>query len=460
LKNIDLFGSDSSVDKPASGKSTTHTSTETKQTDVPFESVPLAERMRPDSFAELHGQDHIFGEGKPLRRMIEEDRYGSLIVWGPPGSGKTTLAGIAAKTSGRVFKTLSAVESGIKELKESVKEARYNQSGGKKTVLFIDEIHRYNKTQQDALLPHVESGLLTLIGATTENPSFGVIPALRSRCTVVELKPLADDQVEAIIKNAVEDSKKGFGGKKLSVSDDVIGRIGLASGGDARVALQILEGCEKSAVDGVIDAELVEEISQKAFLLYDKAGQAHYDHASAFQKSLRGSDPDAAIYWLARMLTAGEDPRYIARRLIVTASEDVGNADPTALILAMSALDAVEKIGLPEGRIPLAQATIYVALAPKSNSAYKAINSAMERVAEDGSSPQIPFHLRDAAYKRASSDKGKSAGYDYPHGHPDHWVDQQYLPDNLIGEAFYTPSTEGREAKLAERLREIKKRRG
>lgn len=450
MKNIDLFGNETSEN--SSGKS--------NQSNVPLADIPLAERMRPESFSEFHGQNHIFGEGKPLRRMIEEDRYGSLIVWGPPGSGKTTLARIAAKTSGRIFKTLSAVESGVKELKESVKEARYNQSGGKKTVLFIDEIHRYNKTQQDALLPHVESGLLTLIGATTENPSFGVIPALRSRCTVVELKPLAGGEIESIIRQAIEDTKRGLGDKKLSVSEDVIGRIGLASGGDARVALQILEGCEKSAVGPEIGQELVEEVSQQAFLLYDKAGQAHYDHASAFQKSLRGSDPDAAIYWLAKMLSAGEDPRYIARRLIVTASEDVGNADPTALILAMSALDAVEKIGLPEGRIPLAQAVIYVALAPKSNAAYNAIDAAMERVATGGSSPQIPFHLRDAAYKKASSDSIKGESYKYPHDYPDHWVDQQYLPDDFKGETFYTPSENGREAKLAERLRDIKKRRG
>jgi putative ATPase len=416
--------------------------------------------MRPVSFSEFHGQDHILGEGKPLRKMFEGDRYGSLIVWGPPGSGKTTLARIAAITSGRIFKTLSAVESGVKELKESVKEAKYNQSGGKKTVLFIDEIHRYNKTQQDALLPHVESGLLTLIGATTENPSFGVIPALRSRCMVVELKPLAGEEIEAIIRRAVIDPKRGYGEKKLSVSAEVIGQIALASGGDARTALQILEGCEKSSTGGLIGAELVEEVSQKASLLYDKAGQSHYDHASAFQKSLRGSDPDAAIYWLAKMLSSGEDPRYIARRLIITASEDVGNADPTALILAVSALEAVERIGLPEGRIPLAQAVIYVALAPKSNSAYIAIDAAMERVKEAGSSPQIPFHLRDAAYKKASSDRNKGKGYEYPHDHPNHWVDQQYLPDDFKGETFYTPSENGREAKLAERLKEIKKRRG
>lgn len=419
--------------------------------------APLADRIRPGSFNKFVGQENVLGKGKPLRKLIEEDRFGSLILWGPPGIGKTTIARIACNLTGRLFHSLSAVESGIKELKEAVKAARYHADGGKKFVLFIDEIHRYNKTQQDALLPHVESGLVTLIGTTTENPSFGVIPALRSRCRVVELSPLSHDEIKRILQLALTDAANGLGDKGVSASADVMEKIALFAAGDARVALSLLEECSLAAGADAVDAKLVEEISQKANLLYDKAGQAHYDHASAFQKSMRGSDPDAAVYWMGRMLEAGEDPRFIARRLIVTAAEDVGNADPAALILAVAAAQAVEKIGLPEGRIPLAQAVLYVAAAPKSNAAKNAIDDALAHIRKTGSAPRVPNHLRDTSYKDAKK-MGHGAGYRYPHDHEDNFVEQSYLPDELKNLKFYTPSKHGREATLAQRLKEIKNR--
>ncbi|MBI3794131.1 MAG: replication-associated recombination protein A [Nitrospinae bacterium] len=417
---------------------------------------PLADRMRPASFDKFIGQTHVVGPGKPLRKLIEEDRFGSMIFWGPPGTGKTTLARISANVSGRAFIRLSAVETGVKELKDAIAGAKYNASNGKKTVLFIDELHRYNKTQQDQLLPHVETGLVTLVGATTENPSFGVIPALRSRCTVVELKPLSHDEICAIVAQAAEDVKNGLGGKIQIASNEVFTQIALFASGDARVALGLLEACHQADDGGGVTKELVEKISQKASLLYDRAGQSHYDHASAFQKSLRGSDPDAAIYWMARMLEAGEDPRFIARRLMVTAAEDVGNADPTAFILAVSAANAVEKLGLPEGRIPLAQAVLYVACAPKSNSAVVAVDAALEYVRQSGGPQQPPAHLRDSSYSDAKK-MGHGKGYKYPHDFPDHWVQQSYLPDGMEGIKFYTPSKNGREATFEQKLREIKK---
>ena len=419
---------------------------------------PLADRMRPKTLDRFVGQSHVVGSGKPLRKLIEQDRFGALLLWGPPGTGKTTLARLAANVSGRLFISLSAVETGVKELKETVSAAKYNAANGKKTVLFIDEIHRYNKTQQDQLLPHVESGLITLIGATTENPSFSIIPALRSRCTIVELKPLSFDEVAGIIKTALEDAENGLGAGKVEIGDGVIAQIALHAAGDARVALSLLEACHTAAQEEEITAKLVEEISQRARLLYDKAGQSHYDHASAFQKSLRGSDPDAAVYWMARMLEAGEDPRFIARRLIITAAEDVGNADPTALILAVAAAEAVEKIGLPEGRIPLAQAVLYVACAPKSNSSVMAVDAAIAHLQQSGTAPQVPNHLRDTSYKDAKK-TGHGKGYKYPHDYPNHWVPQGYLPEGMEDAKFYGPSPNGREAAFEERLKDIKGKR-
>ncbi len=442
-KNQDLFGGAEEESQPLPPANVTDT-------------VPLAERMRPGGFDGFIGQAHVVGKGKPLRRLIEEDRFGPLLLWGPPGTGKTTLARIASKVSGRLFVSLSAVESGVKELKEAVAAARYNAANGKKTILFVDEIHRYNKTQQDQLLPHVESGLITLIGATTENPAFGVIPALRSRCTIVELRPLMPDDVGQIVRRALaaEEALHDF-----TVGDEVVAQMAQLGGGDARQTLNILEACAKIAEGGTITPALVAEVSQRALLRYDKMGDAHFDHASAFQKSLRGSDPDAAIYWMARMIEAGEDPRFIARRLIVTAAEDVGNADPTALILAVAAAEAVEKIGLPEGRIPLAQAALYVACAPKSNSAITAIDAASAHLAAHGTGPQVPQHLRDTHYSD-SKKWGYGKGYQYPHGHPHHWVAQSYLPEGMESIRFYTPSPHGREAAFEERLKEIKKKEG
>ncbi len=443
-RNQSLFGGDADAPAPPAAQ----------PEPAPPPGRPLADRMRPAGFDGFVGQTHIVGPGKPLRRLIEEDRFGPLLFWGPPGTGKTTLARIASGVSGRIFVSLSAVESGVKELKEAVAAARYHAANGKKTVLFIDEIHRYNKTQQDQLLPHVESGLITLIGATTENPSFGVIPALRSRCTILELKTLSLDEVAALVRRAADSGEAGLA---APLDPAVAEQMALASGGDARQALNILEACAKAAGGAPVTAALAAEVSQRALLRYDKMGQEHYDHASAFQKSLRGSDPDAAIYWMARMLEAGEDPRFIARRLVVTAAEDVGNADPTALILAMAAVDAVERLGLPEGRIPLAQAVLYVACAPKSNSAVTAIDAAAAHLAAQGSLPQVPDHLRDASYSSAKK-WGHGKGYQYPHDHPHHWVKQSYLPEGMEGVRFYRPSPHGREAAFEERLKEIKKK--
>ncbi|MBI5177871.1 MAG: replication-associated recombination protein A [Nitrospinae bacterium] len=411
--------------------------------------------MRPKTFARFVGQAHAVGKGKPLRKLIEEDRFGSLLLWGPPGTGKTTIARLAANVSGRMFVQLSAVESGVKELKEAISGAKYHSANGKKTVLFIDELHRYNKTQQDQLLPHVESGLVTLIGATTENPAFGIIPALRSRCTIVELKPLSLDEVVQIVKMAAEDAEHGLGKWDVTIGEEATQQIAHLSAGDGRVALGLLEACALAIGSGTIDKTLVEQISQKAALLYDRDGQAHYDHASAFQKSLRGSDPDAALYWMARMIEAGEDPRFIARRLIVTSAEDVGNADPTALILAVAAAEAVEKIGLPEGRIPLAQAVLYVACAPKSNATVTAVDAALGHLRESGTAPQVPAHLRDTSYSDAKK-WGHGKGYKYPHDFPGHWVRQSYLPEEMENVKFYSPSPHGREAVFEERLKDLK----
>ena len=413
--------------------------------------------MRPKGFERFVGQEQTLGAGKPLRKLIEEDRFGSMILWGPPGSGKTTLARIACNLSGRVFHSLSAVESGVKELKESVKAARFHADSGRKFVLFIDELHRYNKTQQDALLPHVESGLVTLIGTTTENPSFGVIPALRSRCRVVELRRLSLDEIKKIISSSISDAENGLGGSGIAIDENVIEKISLFAAGDARMALTLLEECALAADGNAVDEKLVEEICQKANLLYDRAGQEHYDHASAFQKSLRGSDPDAAVYWMGRMLEAGEDPRFIARRLIVTAAEDVGNADPTALILAVAAAEAVDRIGLPEGRIPLSQAVLYVASAPKSNAAKNGVDNVLSHLREKGTAPGVPNHLRDTSYGGAKK-MGHGKGYRYAHDYEDHYVEQGYLPDEIKDMKFYAPSPHGREAALAQRLKEIKER--
>jgi putative ATPase len=417
---------------------------------------PLADRMRPDRLARYAGQRHLLAEGKPLRALIDKGGIPSLIFWGPPGSGKTTLARIVARETGSTFIEVSAVAAGVKELREAVDRAKRQWTAHRRrTVLFIDEVHRFSKVQQDAILPHVESGLLTIIGSTTENPAFEVIPALRSRCRIFRLYGLSFDEVVGVLTAALADDERGMGGR-VPVADGVLERIAELSGGDARAALNLLEAGGAAAGDGAVTTELVEELSRDSAILYDKQGQEHYDHASAFQKSLRGSDPDAAVYWLAKMLAGGEDPRFVARRLIVTASEDVGLADPTALLVAMAAAEAVDRLGMPECRIPLAHATLHVATAPKSDSAIGAIDKAMSAIAKEGRSFPVPSNLKDAHYKDAKG-YGFGVGYRSPHNYPGHWVAQNYLPDELAGARFYEPGDMGRERAVKEWL---DKRRG
>ncbi len=417
---------------------------------------PLAERMRPTSFEEFIGQEGIVSEGKPLRLLIESGKISSMIFWGPPGTGKTTLARLIAGVKGFAFTEVSAVTSGVKELREAIEQARLAwKINGSRTILFIDEVHRFSKVQQDAILPHVEKGEIVVIGSTTENPAFEVIPALRSRCGIYRLSPLSYDAVVAIVKKALSDSEKGLGEQDIKISDAALERVASQSGGDARVALNLLEAATHAAGVEKIEAKLIDDLAKDSSIMYDKLGQEHFDHASAFQKSLRGSDPDAAIYWLAKMLEGGEDPRFIARRLIVTASEDVGLADPAALMIAIAAAEAIDRIGLPEGRIPLAHATLHIATAPKSNSAYMAIDKAVKAV-KSGESYSPPNHLKDTHYKDAKQ-FGFGEGYKYPHGYPDHYVEQEYLPEELAGRKYYEPSDQGREANIKERMGKLKK---
>jgi len=408
--------------------------------------TPLAELMRPQTLGDVLGQEKVLGPGTPLRNLAENQQLVPLIFWGVPGIGKTTLARILAQNSDANFIELSAVNSGIKELREAMNEAHEAlRLSAKKTVVFIDEIHRYSKTQQDAILPYVENGTIVLMGATTENPSFQVAPALLSRLLVVRLEPLQRENVKTLIKKGVQFLGRTQG--KLSISLEGIGFIADYANGDARSALNLLETAYKCAPQSslenqesqthekirVIELELLEGLAQQNRLNYDQHGDEHYDHASAYQKSMRGSDADAAIYWLAKMIAGGEDPRFIARRLIVTASEDVGLADPQALQIALAAADAVERLGLPEGRIPLAQATIYVAKAPKNNAAICAVDEALQDILKNGHSYSPPTHLKDSHYKDAKS-YGFGVGYLYSHEHPD--VKQDFLPPELIGRKY------------------------
>lgn len=412
-----------------------------QKTDTLNKNAPLAQRMRPQNLDEILGQDHIIGPGKLLRRAIETDKLSSLIFYGSPGCGKTTIATVIANVTDKFYASLNAVTDGVAELRKITSKAEENLSMyGKQTILFIDEIHRFNKGQQDALLPWVEKGLIVLIGATTQNPYFSLNPALLSRSMIFELKPLSKADIAVLIDRSCKDLKRGFGAYKLDVTAEAIAHLCNCSQGDARVALNGLELAVLSSKPNengvrVIDLSVVEESIQRPRVVYDNTGDEHYDIVSAFIKSMRGSDPDAAIYYLARMLDAGEDPLFIARRIIVHAAEDVGLADPQALQVAQSAAAALQFIGMPEGRIVLAEAALYVAKAPKSNSVITAIDNALVAV-QSGKIGAVPNHLKDAHYAGAQK-LGHGIGYQYPHDYPSGWVAQQYLPDNLAGEKFY-----------------------
>jgi len=428
--------------------------------------APLADRMRPESLEEFVGQRHILGEGSVLRKAIQGDKIQSLIFWGPPGTGKTTLAHIIARATGAHFISFSAVLSGIKEIKEVIAEAtRMKELYNRKTILFVDEIHRFNKAQQDAFLPHVERGNIILIGATTENPSFEVISALLSRTKVYTLNPLSEEELKIIIHRAITNKEKGLGNLNVELEKDALDFIAQMANGDARVALSTLEFAVLTTPPDKdnkrkISLKIAQETMQKKALVYDKGGEEHYNIISAFHKSLRGSDPDAALYWLGRMLAGGEDPLYIARRMVRFASEDVGNADPLALQVAIAAKEAYHFLGSPEGELALAQAAIYLATAPKSNAVYKAFNLVQEDIQKTQALP-VPLHIRNAP-TQLMKDLGYGKDYKYPHDFPDHLVDQSYLPENLQGRKYYQPTEFGFEREIKKRLEwwEKKKRKG
>ncbi|MBS1250424.1 MAG: Replication-associated recombination protein A [Chloroflexi bacterium] len=418
--------------------------------------APLAARMRPRSLGEFVGQEHIVGEGRLLYRAIQADRlFSSIILWGPPGTGKTTLAQVIAHHTDSHFTTLSAVMSGKADLRQVLKEARNRRKMYQiRTILFVDEVHRWNKAQQDGLLPHVENGTITLIGATTENPYFEVIGALVSRSRVFQLKALRDEDIRALLERALVDEERGYGKEQVRLDPDAEAHLIRVAGGDARNALNALELAVESTPEDEngqvhITLEVAQDSIQRRAVLYDKDGDAHYDTISAFIKAIRGSDPDAALYWLAKMLYAGEDPRFVMRRLLISAGEDIGLADPMGLVVANAAAQAFDFVGMPEGVYPIVTATLYLATAPKSNSTgayFKAFD-----LIEKASRTNVPIHLKDAS--RDGKALGHGKGYKYPHAHPDHFLPQQYLPQDLLGTYFYTPSGQGYEKEIEERLK-------
>jgi putative ATPase len=420
--------------------------------------APLAARMRPRTLDEFVGQAGLVGEGGALTRVARPGFLPSMVLWGPPGSGKTTLARLLADRSEGAWRPLSAVTSGVADVRALVAEARARREAGGRTVAFIDELHRFNKAQQDALLPHVEDGTITLIGATTENPYYEINSPLLSRLRVYRLEPLTVEDLGTIVDRAISDDERGLGGS-VSLTDEGRATLIELSSGDARQALNVIEAAAAVASEAAeIGAEAIAEAAQQRLLAYDRVGDQHYEAASAFIKSMRGNDPDAALYWLASMIAAGEDPTFIARRIVIAASEEVGNADPRALEVAVSAMQATEMIGLPECQFALAQAASYVASAPKSNRAGAAYFAALAEVEENGRLP-VPLHLRQAAHRRLAREHGWGRGYLYPHDYPEADVEQQYLPDALAGRVFYEPSDQGLEAKLGERLQRLRRAR-
>ncbi|HEU0020718.1 MAG TPA: replication-associated recombination protein A [Dehalococcoidia bacterium] len=421
------------------------------------QTAPLPERMRPRSFDQFVGQEHILAPERVLRRSIDADRVPSFILWGPPGSGKTTLARLVASVTRAHFEPISAVTSGVADLRRIVAEARDRQALYQRpTILFVDEIHRFNKSQQDVILPHVEAGTVTLIGATTENPSFEVNPPLLSRCRVFTLQALTREQLKGIVLRALSDDEQGLGRLHAELADDALAHLVNTANGDARVALNALEIAAYSADPDAnqhrrIDLDTISDALQRRSPQYDKAGEGHYDTISAFIKSVRGSSPDGALYWLARMIESGEDPMFIARRLVILAAEDIGLAEPQALAMAVAAQQAVHFVGMPEGRIPLAEATVFLAAAPKSNTAYLALEQALDDVRKLPNDP-VPLHLRNAV-TNLMRDLDYGQGYRYSHEYPGHFTQQEYLPPALKSRRYYRPSVEGKERDIERRLR-------
>jgi putative ATPase len=422
---------------------------------------PLADRMRPRTLDEYVGQEHLIGAGKPLRAQIDRDDTGSIIFWGPPGTGKTTLAKIIAHMTKAEFIEFSAVLAGIKEIKQVMADAERARQYGTRTLVFIDEIHRFNKAQQDAFLPHVEKGNIRLIGATTENPSFEINSALLSRCRVYVLKPLSEEQIVELLQRAIADEERGLGAMRLIASEDVLKKIASYTSGDARSAYNVLEVAAALAQENAagepaeITDDIVRDALQKRILLYDKTGEEHYNLISALHKSVRNSDPDAALYWLARMLEAGEDPLYVARRVVRMSVEDIGLADPNALSLCMAARDAVDFIGMPEGNLALAQAVVYLSVAPKSNALYTAYGAVQHDVEQTAADP-VPLHIRNAPTGLMKG-LGYGKGYQYAHDVDGKVANMQCLPDNLRDRVYYTPTNEGIEKRIRERMNEIRK---